>query len=448
MKTHRLFISEKKGQVLLLVLVLFTAAALTIVIGTSSPIVRQLQISRDLQNSNQSYYTAEAGSEDAYYRIKNSLNTSFPEILALGGATTTVTLIPTGMNEDQIRSEGNNNNLIRVVLKEISLTSGFSFKFAVQIGNGGLKMYNNSLVQGNVYSDGPILSQSTGKIYGDAVSAGPNGSITGAYATSSLYAHNLINSNADKNAYYQSIDSYTSSHVSGTKYPNSPDQPPMPMPITDDMIAQWENTAAAGTVISATSSPDKCSNGQFSINNTRSLGNVTINCDLMISGNSVLTLKGNVWVKGNITLQNNSVVKIDNSIGNESIAVIADNPADKINSSQINIVNNTQFYGSYNDQGQVNPDSYIMLISQNNSAESGGNANAINIQNNPVGNFLVYAPHGQITQSNNVALREVTAYRLVLNNNAMVIYQIGLQQPIFMAGPGGKWVIKQWREGI
>jgi hypothetical protein len=82
----------------------------------------------------------------------------------------------------------------------------------------------------------------------------------------------------------------------------------------------------------------------------------------------------------------------------------------------------------------------------NNSAENGGGNTAIDVSNSATGNLLIYAPHGKITLSNGVQLREVTGYKLSLNNSAQVIYSIGLAQPLFTSGPSGSWKIKRWRE--
>lgn len=125
--------SLQSGQVLMLAVVSFTIFALVTVIGVVSPIIRQVQMVRDFHSSKQSYFTAEAGSEDAFYRIKNSLATSFPETLTLAGATATVEVATIGSNEQQITSQGNANNLIRTVIKDITVTDCFEFSFAVQV---------------------------------------------------------------------------------------------------------------------------------------------------------------------------------------------------------------------------------------------------------------------------------------------------------------------------
>ncbi len=417
--------------------ILFTIAASTVVLGVVSPIVHQLQGQIDLHSSKQSYFTAEAGSEDVYYRIRNNIVVTLPVTMALAGATSTTTVTPIGSNEKEIFSQGNNRNLIRSVVKRLTVTDGFAFNFAVQVGPGGLRMLNNSDIIGNVYSDGPILGDSSGSntIAGDAVSTGNTGSIGRVHATSSLYASSITNSIADKDAYYQTID--VASVVKGTKYPGSSNQISVPMPISDSLLDQWEGDATAGGVINT------C---PYVINSSTTIGPNQINCDVTISGNStVVTLVGTVWINGNLTISGNPTFKVNDSVGNNSVTIIVDKTSNRVSGGTIGISNNPMFYGS-NANGIPNADSYVMLISRNTGAESGGAALAISVGNNVTGRLLLYAPHGEVSLSNNVILREVTSYKLTLSNNVQVIYSTGLAQPLFSSGPGGKWKIKRWRE--
>ncbi len=297
-------------------------------------------------------------------------------------------------------------------------------------------MINNSGINGSVYANGPITG--TGNVIkGGVVSAGASGSVDNIHATSTVYAHSITNSTVDGDAYYSSV--ITGSTVSGVKHPGSSDMPVSSMPISDSLIGQWETDAAAGG--SAT-----CTAGSYTITSDVTLGPKKIPCDLSISGNgTVVTLAGSVWVTGNISLSgsgNNGVqIKVSDSIGDKSAPLIADSSANPTTSGMITIDSSTQFFGSTN-----NSDSYVMLISQNKSAEQGGANLAINVKNGAAGNLLTYAPHGQISLQNNVTLREVTAYKLSLSNNAIVIYNLGLAQSLFASGSSGSWKIKKWRE--
>ncbi len=435
MKYTRL--NNAKGQVMLVVILTFTVIATTIVLGVVAPIFRQIQNSRDMHASKQSYFTAESGSEDSFYRMRNNVAITFPQTLVLGSATATTTLEPLSNSEQQIISEGNYNNLIRSVVKDLTVSEGgFSFNFAVQVGIGGIDMQNQSSIIGNVYSNGPITGDGASGlnpnyISESAVSVGSSGIIDSVRVKKDAYAHSIANAIIDSNAYYQTIDQATT--VGGTKYPNSIDKEAAAMPISDATIDQWETTAAAGGTITT----------PCTITTSVSLGTKKINCaTFTVDGNdAVLNVTGALWITGNLVVKNGGTVKVDDAVGNKTVPIVVDNPSNRSTGSTALLQNNSYFYGA---TGFL--DSYVMIVSRNTSAESGGITLAFDIRNNVVGNVLLYAPHGKMQIQNNPVIREATAHTLVLKNSAQVQYTVGLAQPLFTSGPGGKWKVKRWKE--
>ncbi len=431
---------RQAGAAMLISVVFFLFISLAIISGLVTPSVREYKNTRVDLNSKKSYFLAESGSEDAYYRIKKNMPISFPETLSLnnGSAVTDVSIV--GSNEKEILSTGNVYNHIRSVLKNITTTDGFSFNFAVQVGLGGLRMENDSDVIGNVYSNGPIRGDFWwgNSINGDGVSAGATGSMSRIRTTLSAYARTISNSRIGKDAHYYQIITNTS--VGGTSYSGSADQPLIEMPIPDSLLDDWE---AATTATEPINFP--C---PYIINSSVTMGPKKINCDVYIRGNNtVVTLIGAVWINGNLIIENNPRFKVDDSVGNKSVPIIVRSDIDPENRGTIDINNNPTFYGSVTN-GVANPDSYVMLVSRNTGAEVGNDTKAITAGNNVTGNLLLYAPHGKIELSNNVILRAVTSYQLTLKNNVLVDYTVGLSQRLFSWGPGGKWRIKRWKEVI
>jgi len=438
-------VAGERGQILILVLLFFAAISVTVLGGVAAPIISELRMGSDLQTSKQSYFAAEGGSEDAYYRIRNNQTTSFPETLTLGGASVSVNVTTLDLTDKEIIAEGNARSLIRDVVKDITVTDGFDFNFAMQTGVGGISLNNNSVVNGNVYANGPVVGGSSNPnsyniVNGSIVSAGSSGLVNQIHATSSVYSHTITNAVIDQDAFYQTFARATSSvSVAGVKHPDSADQPPAVFPVSDTLISQWEGDAAAGGIVT-------CTNGAYVISSSVTIGPKKIPCDLTISGNgTVVTLTGTLWVVGNISITGNGgsgvQVKVADSVGNKSVAIIADNAGNPTSSGLITINGNSNFYGSTG-----NSTSYVMLVSQNASAEQGGGNLAINVVNGAAGNLLIYAAHGQIELQNNVNLREVTAYKITLINNAVVNYSIGLAQSLLTSGSGGAWKIKRWKE--
>ena len=289
-------------------------------------------------------------------------------------------------------------------------------------------MENSSQVVGNVFSNGTIVGQNSNLVKGDIISAGPSGSVAGTHATGTVYAHFISNSDIDKDAYYMTISGTT---VDGTEYPGSPDQATSSLPITDAMIEDWKTAAA----VSAISSP--C---PYRISSNATIGPVKINCNLEISGSPTVTIAGPVWVAGNIEIENSPIIKLASSLGANSVAVIADNPANRTTSSKIELENSAQF------QNSGAEGSYILFVSQNNSAQNGGSEKALRAENSISGEVLVYAGHGEVHLKNSISLREVSAYKIRLSNSAQVIYETGLANLLFTSGPSGGYSIESWRE--
>lgn len=421
-------INCREGQALFTAVIFFLFISSAAVLSLATSAVKSSKISLDLLNSKKSYFLTEAAGEDAVYRILKGKNYSSQEVLGLDGFFATTTIVAGGQGQD-IESLGSVANNIRKI--KIGLAPGDSqvgFHYGVQVGDGGVEMENSSSVSGNIYANGPLVGAGSNLIRGDAVSAGPAGSISGVHATSSAYSHSISNSLIDKDAYYQTI---SGTIVAGTLHPNSPDQPLRDMPISDNIVDGWE-AAATSTIISS-----PC---PYVIDDDAELGPVKINCDLTIKGSPTVTLNGTVWAKGNVAIQNTATLRVNPALGGKSVAIIADNPADRLASGKIDLSNSSVFFGS-GAEG-----SYILFISRNTSAESGGEDSCIVLENSASGDVLLYGPHCEILLKNSAKLKEVTGYKVHLQNTANVIYESGLASLLFETGPSGSYSISSWQE--
>jgi len=290
-------------------------------------------------------------------------------------------------------------------------------------------MENTSTVSGNLYSNGPIVGTNSSQISGDAVSAGLAGSANGIDISGDLYAHTIQNSDIGADAFYTTISGST---VGGTSFPGSPDQATTTLPFSDSQVEQWKQDATAGGIISS-----PC---PYTIDADTTLGPVKITCDLIISQDPTITLSGAVWVEGNISISNTAIIRLASSFGALSTGMIADRPSNRTTSSKINLSNSVTFL----DSGTAG--SYIVMLSQNNSAEIGGGEKAIDVSNTVNGDVLLYAGHGEILLQNSVNLRQVTGYRIRLKNSTNVSYETGLASLLFSTGPGAGWSVTNWRE--
>lgn len=323
-------------------------------------------------------------------------------------------------------------------------------------------MENTSKIIGSVYSNGNIIGNNSPEITGDAFAAassgisnissvggdaranriqntgvGRNATSTTVIAGGSVGAHGYADAFSggaiNGNAYYKTLISATTT-VNGQRIqiveaPTTLAE--LPMPISDVQLDAWEAEAAAGGTISSPC-PYQPADGS-------AIGPVKVTCDVEIDGTKIVTLAGTLWVSGNFEIENSAQLKLAPSFGPLSGLVIADNPADRLSASKVSVENSARILGS----GQAG--SYIMVVSRNASAESGGSETAIDVKNSSA-TAIFYAPHGEILFQNNGQMKEATAWKLHTKNSVQVIYESGLNNVRFSGGPTGGWQIRSWGE--
>lgn len=421
----------KNGYSAIVSVLLVTGVGAIIASTFGAIVVRKQKILRNVISSAQSYYTAEAGVEDAILRVIDpALPYQLTETITLASTTASTTIVQTG-NDITILSEGNNNNYIRNVQVSLSAeVDGASFNYGVQVGAGGILMKNKSTIVGNIYSNGNIVGVNTASSTGDVWVAGQTGLIDNFTVGGDAHAHTINESDILSDAYYQAI---SGGSVGGVSYPGSADPEPVAMPIADAQINSWKQDAADGG--------EMIGNYIYEAGNT-SLGlkKITGNLTLGGTGNDVFTLTGIIWVTGDLILENSGVIQLDSGYGENSGMIIVD--------GDIDLKNNFIICGSegYNGSDACNApnDSYVMLLTTDNSLDTGDPA--IEMQNNARLQGILYAPYGLLFIKNDATLKEATAYQIQIENNAILIYESGLVNLNFSSGPGGGWTIGDWRE--
>jgi len=421
-----------RGQVVLIALVFFG-----IFVSVTAALVSLLTVSERAERitiaSAQARALAEAGIDQAAYQLNQNPSYTGETDTALPTGTFTVTVTNIDSTNKRIVAVGRapssqNPIATKTLTATMSLNSSIiSFRYGVQAGDGGFKLSNSAQIIGNAFSTGPVIGSGGNYIRGEVISTGASGLVYGIHATSSVYAHTIgktgETTTVDKDAYYTTKINTT---VTGVSYPNSPDQAPAALPISDEQIGEWETLAAAGGTAT-------CEGGSYNISSgSVTIGPVKVPCNLNISGSATVTIGGHVWVAGNIIAQNSAIVKMAASLGAQSVALIADNPSDRLTGSTIKVKNTVSF------QNSGTPGSFVFLISQNNSAENGGDIEAFELSNSASA-LVAYAAHGLIPIANSVSLKEVTAYKITMKNSATVTYDTGLPNTVFQSGPGASW---------
>ena len=164
--------NSESGVAMMIALMFFVAISVLIIFGLTGPTAREYRIASNAMTSRQSYFVAESGVEDVYYRVKNAKAVLSPEALSIGGATTLTTINTSGGITD-IKSVGSKSSLQRSVDLKVDTASTVSFYYGAESGVGGLNMSGGSSthVNGAVFANGPITGDYSTYISSNAVSA-------------------------------------------------------------------------------------------------------------------------------------------------------------------------------------------------------------------------------------------------------------------------------------
>jgi hypothetical protein len=195
----------------------------------------------------------------------------------------------------------------------------------------------------------------------------------------------------------------------------------LPLPVSDQQVALWEQEAENGGV-----------SGTLSYSSgSRTLGPLKINGDLILSNTAEVVITGTLWITGELRLNNSSIFRLSPSYGALSGVVVV-GTAGNSTDGFIDLNNSTQALGS------GTPGSYLMLLSQRNNLSSPA------IKNSNTGTAaILYAGYGLIEIANSAAMKEITAAKLRITNSATVTYETGLANAAFSSGPGGGWGVQK-----
>ncbi len=405
------------GAAMLISVVFFLFISLAIIAGLVGPSVREFKISGDLVRSRQSFFLAESGVEDAYYRLSNAKPIGASTNITLNGSTATTTITDSGYNEKTISSSGDVASRQRKNQLVLSTGTGIAFSYGIQAGTGGFQL-GNATVVGNVYSNGNITGSNGAEITGSAFAAGAgtiNNIDIGQSGTGNAWARTVTNSTIQGTLYCQ-----TGSGNNKSCNTSQGDAPAVGMPLTDEMITNWKADAALGGTIS----------GNYTFTGGGSFGPKKINGNLTINSN--MTITGTIHVTGNVTTSNGVHVSLSPSYGTSGGIIIIDGTAD--------FSNNADFTGS----GSAN--SFVMVVVTSTCPTGcAGSPNAVEVDNN-VGAVIINAQNGTVHLNNNAELNEVVGKTIIIDNSAEVNYLSGLANTSFSSGPSGGWNVKTWKE--
>lgn len=223
------------------------------------------------------------------------------------------------------------------------------------------------------------------------------------------HANTLASLTITKGAYYQ-----TASNISaGTLYPNSTDPVQKVLPISDANIQSWKDAATTAGVYNG-----NVSGCQANLPAGKYVGNINL------SNGCNAVMHDPIWVTGTIKLDNGSTIKLDPSYGAASGTIMSE--------GAITLANNGQF------KGTGTAGSYLLAIS---NYDSRVNGNTAIDSDNGSSSCLLYAGNGIIYLHNNASLKEVSAWKITLDNGSTVTYDTGLASLSFSSGPSGNYSV-------
>ena len=384
---------------MLIIAVIFLAVILIMISTLFSRVASYVQFGSNSIMREQAVNLAEAGVDNTIWQLNVNAGscpaiTCSNEISVGSTGTFKVTIANKTSELKTITSKGcipnctNPRSTKTIRVDTLIGTDTISFKYAVQVGTGGVDMENSSLIGGtnggNVYSNGDITGSGSSKINGDA------------YAVGSI--------------------SSPDPEVTGTKHPGAS---PQPMPIEDpsSFYQEWKVAAEAIQITNCPGGTCSYTSGSPSLKGKYG-GN------LILQNSAQAVMDGTIWVTGNVTVKNSASLKLNDSFGSNGSVLITDGNVDTDNSGGFIATN-------------ANPKGYILIVTTS-TATSG----AITVKNTGV-NAIFYALDGGAIMQNSAQVTALVAKQLNIKNSATLTYDQGLAGAQFSSGPGGSWQIKK-----
>lgn len=301
--------------------------------------------------------------------------------------------------------------------------------YGAQIGEGGMEMRNDSRVQRNIYSNGSVIaSTGTGYIDNSIVVARNGNRIEGLDVGDDAEVYQCVDSQIGDKLTFNSSGGSNCSAPFPT--PTTEEIQPKTLPISQTQVQEWENDAFTKGGSVALSTNYLLTNGDTDNLGPKQIGTPATPKNLTVNNGAHLIIRGTIYVTGDILFDNNVTIELDRNIyGSISGVIIAD--------GKITVQNNAVLRGS----GETG--SYLLILSTNDSLSA--SSPAIFVKNNAQGAIL-YTTSGLINVSNNVIAREITGYKINLENGAEIQYESGLENSLFSSGPGGGWKVASWKE--
>ncbi|PIS04924.1 MAG: hypothetical protein COT81_03845 [Candidatus Buchananbacteria bacterium CG10_big_fil_rev_8_21_14_0_10_42_9] len=323
---------NKQGVIAILTLAGVSAFALSVMLTLSILAIGELRLSNQGGAFEETFYAAEAGLNDALWRINGFTAGTYYIPYEDTNILVNIGIDPDNSFQRIVSSHATASTGEQREVQVIANTSSFGsgFDYAIQGGAGGIVMDNNSKIFGDVYSNGDIRGSNNSEIVGNVwnyygpsnenrvsnIGHAPQEGIVG-----DVHAFNIINSHVLGDAYIDSTQTIDPDTVVGGSVLVGTDPGFKDFPIIQTDIDTWRDEI---TDVVLGNCDDEDLDGDFDwycvpIGDTLGAQKIGPSGDgssvgLKMPVNGDLTLAGNVYVSGDIVLINNGTLRIHESV--------------------------------------------------------------------------------------------------------------------------------------
>ncbi len=419
---------QPSGAIALLTIVTISAFTLAIITAVSVIATTLISNATTHRATEQVFYAAESGLQDALYRIGVNSGLQTPNCselnptytISVNGEDVNVCIVASGFKRILTAWATNvPTNITRKLTVTASVqTFTGGFDFAAIAGTGGFILDQQTTINGGsgkgVFSNNNVVGNNQTTIIGNlSIFGGPT---TPSFPTACADPCLKDISSISGDVHSRTIDNatisggiWTNSPINGAKafdYPN-----PILYPISPSDIATLINSIPSANVILGSTVT-----GNYTIN-----GNYSVSGDVFLGNNESLTVNGNIlYIDGDLTLGANSSqpfsLRIKSDIANQNSLIV-------IVKKKIVINNNNNILGSGNEK------SFVLLISR----KGNDGENAIESSNNSSA-AIFFAPDGIIVVKKG-SISNATAYKIHLEQQTSITYNNNL--PYFNIPPSG-----------
>src|SRR3989344_5907193 len=162
-------IKIKNGQAAITAVIFLLFILLSILGAISNLALKEAKSAERGFRGRTAFFSAEAGVEDAVYRLKRGKNVTSSFSFSLNGSTASTTVSDI-MGGKEIKSNSEFLENFKSLYSKVVSGEGAEFFYGVQVGAGGIETGNNATVNGSIYSNGPITGDNGTKVSGDVIS--------------------------------------------------------------------------------------------------------------------------------------------------------------------------------------------------------------------------------------------------------------------------------------